>query len=106
MPVEERRALARDLDHLKRYPDDPRNAAIRKQVESLDKKKRAALSSNQVEKAKEALAKGDPDQAVFFPDMAALIEPGHSCRAAHGLGRNAGERAARADVLRARGDPE
>jgi len=26
MPMEERRALARDLDHLKRYPDDPKNA--------------------------------------------------------------------------------
>ena len=39
MAVEERRALARDLDHLKRFPDDPRNAAIRKQVASLDKKK-------------------------------------------------------------------
>ena len=30
MPMEERRALARDLDHLKRYPDDPKNAQVRK----------------------------------------------------------------------------
>jgi hypothetical protein len=75
MPVEERRALARDLDHLKRYPDDPRNAAIRKQVEALDKKKKAALTRKQLEKAKEALEKGEPEKALFFVDMASFIEP-------------------------------
>lgn len=76
MPVEERRALARDLDHLKRYPDDPRNAVIRKQVEALDKKKRAALTRKQMEKAKEALAKGDAEKALFYVEMGSYIEPG------------------------------
>ena len=75
MPVEERRALARDLDHLKRYPDDPRNVAIRKQVESLDKKKRAALTRKQMEKANEALAKGEAEKALFYVEMASFIEP-------------------------------
>jgi hypothetical protein len=45
MPVEERRALARDLDHLKRYPDDPRNVAIRKQVEILDKEEKGRFDA-------------------------------------------------------------
>jgi hypothetical protein len=75
MPVEERRALARDLDHLKRYPDDPRNTAIRKQVEALDKKKKEALTRKQMEKAKEALAKGEPEKALFFAEMASFIDP-------------------------------
>jgi hypothetical protein len=75
MPIEERRALARDLDHLKRFPDDPRNAAIRKQVESLDKKKRAALTRKQMAKADEALAKGEAEKALFYVEMASLIEP-------------------------------
>lgn len=75
MPVEERRALARDLDHLKRYPDDPRNAAIRRQVETLDKKKRAALTRKHMEKAKEALARGDAEKALFYVELASFIEP-------------------------------
>jgi hypothetical protein len=75
MPMEERRALARDLDHLKRFPDDPRNLAIRKQVESLDKKKRAALTRKQMEKANEALAKGEAEKALFYVEMASFIEP-------------------------------
>ncbi len=75
MPVEERRALARDLDHLKRYPDDPRNSVIRKQVEALDKKKRAALTRKQLEKAKEAMSKGDPEKALFYVEMGSLIDP-------------------------------
>ena len=75
MPVEERRALARDLDHLKRYPDDPRNGAIRKQVEALEKKKKAALTRKQMEKAKEALDKGDPEAALFYAEMASFIDP-------------------------------
>jgi len=33
MAIEERRALARHLDHLKRFPNDPRNAEILRQVE-------------------------------------------------------------------------
>lgn len=75
MPVEERRALARDLDHLKRYPDHPRNSVIRKQVEALDKKKKDALTRKQMEKAKEALGKGDPEKALFYVEMASFIDP-------------------------------
>jgi len=75
MPVEERRALARDLDHLKRYPDDPRNSVIRKQVEALDKKKKDALTRKQIEKAKEALGKGDAEKALFYVEMASFIDP-------------------------------
>ena len=75
MPAEERRALARDLDHLKRYPDDPRNNVIRKQVEALDKKKRAALTRKQLEKAKEAMKKGDPEKALFYVEMGSFIDP-------------------------------
>ena len=75
MSVEERRALARDLDHLKRYPDDPRNSVIRKQVEALDKKKKAALTRKQMEKAKEAMNKGDPEKALFYVEMASFIDP-------------------------------
>ena len=66
MSIEERRALARDLDHLKRYPDDPKNAQVRKQVELLDKKKRDVLVGKQLAKAKEALNKGD-DEHCFMP---------------------------------------
>jgi hypothetical protein len=75
MSVEERRALARHLDHLKRFPDDPRNEAIRKQAEALDKKKKNALTRKQIDKAKEALSKGDPEKAAFFIEMASFIDP-------------------------------
>ncbi len=75
MPVEERRALARDLAHLKRFPDDPRNAEIRKQVKALVKKKKDALTRKQVAKADEALGKGEPEKALFFIDMATFIDP-------------------------------
>ncbi|HXV50090.1 MAG TPA: hypothetical protein VEB61_14885, partial [Candidatus Binatia bacterium] len=74
MAPEERRALARNLDHLKRFPDDPRNAAIRKDVESLDKKKKNALARKQIDKAKEALAKGDFERADFYTEMAVLLD--------------------------------
>jgi hypothetical protein len=74
MAPEERRALARNLDHLKRFPDDPRNAAIRKDVESLDKKKKHALARKQIDKAKEALAKGDFERADFYTEMAELLD--------------------------------
>ncbi len=74
MPIEERRALARNLDHLKRFPDDPRNAAIMKEVETLDKKKKSALIRKQIEKAKEALAKGDFDKALFHSDVAGFLD--------------------------------
>jgi hypothetical protein len=75
MPVEERRALARQLDHLKRFPDDPRNEAIRKEVEALDKKKKAALTRKQIARAKEAFDKGDPQTALFYIDVASFIDP-------------------------------
>jgi hypothetical protein len=75
MPAEERRALARDLDHLKRFPDDPRNAAIAKEVASLDKKKKTALLRKQLGKANDALAKGDHERARFHAEMAALLDP-------------------------------
>jgi hypothetical protein len=75
MSVEERRALARHLDHLKRFPDDPRNDAIRKQAEALDKKRKNALTRKQIDRAKEALSKGDPEKAAFFIEMASFIDP-------------------------------
>ncbi|HEX9144061.1 MAG TPA: hypothetical protein VGA09_07300 [Candidatus Binatia bacterium] len=75
MSIQERRALARELDHLKRYPDDPRNAEIQKRVESLDKQKIAALVRKQLDKAKEASKKGDFDKALFFAEMASFLEP-------------------------------
>jgi hypothetical protein len=75
MPAEERRALARDLDHLKRFPDDPRNTAIAKEVASLDKKKKTALLRKQLGKANDALAKGDHERARFHAEMAALLDP-------------------------------
>ena len=75
MPIEERRALARNLDHLKRFPDDPRNAKIMKEVEALDKKKKSALIRKQIDKAKEALSKSDFDRALFHSDVASFLEP-------------------------------
>ena len=75
MAVEERRALARDLEHLKRFPDDPRNAAITKQIEVLDKKKKDALARKQTDKAKDAIAKNDFEKALFHLDMASFIDP-------------------------------
>ena len=85
MAIEERRALARDLEHLKRFPDDPRNVAIRKQVETLDKKKKDALTRKQIDKAKEAFAKNDFDRALFHLEMVAFIDP--ECRDADALRR-------------------
>jgi hypothetical protein len=75
MPIEERRALARNLDHLKRFPDDPRNAKILKEVETLEKKKKSALVRKQLDKAKEALNKSDFDKALFHSDVASFLEP-------------------------------
>ena len=75
MPVEERRALARDLAHLKRYPDDPRNGAILKHVEALDKKKMSLLVRKQLDRAKEATGKGDFERALFHVDMATFLDP-------------------------------
>jgi hypothetical protein len=75
MPIEERRALARNLDHLKRFPDDPRNAKIMKEVETLEKKKKSALIRKQIDKAKDALNKSDFDKALFHSDIASFLDP-------------------------------
>ena len=75
MPMEERRALARDLDHLKRYPEDSKNAQVRKQVEALDKKKRDVLVAKQLAKAKEAANKGDEERALFHAQVALFFDP-------------------------------
>src|SRR4029453_4432899 len=75
MPVEERRALARNLDHLKRFPENPRNATILKEVESVDKKKKSALVAKQMKKAKEALKKSEFERALFHADMALFLDP-------------------------------
>ncbi len=75
MSIEQRRALARELDHLKRYPDDPRNAEIRKRVDALEKDKIAALVRKQLDKANEAIKKGDVDKASFFADLASFLDP-------------------------------
>lgn len=75
MSIEERRALARDLEFLKRYPDDPRSAEIRKRAESLDKKKTATLAQKHLAKANEALAKGEPDRALFYAELASFFDP-------------------------------
>ena len=74
MPVEERRALARDLDHLKRFPNDPRNAEILKQIEALDKKKKAALAAKQIASANESLAKKDFSRALFHAELASFLD--------------------------------
>jgi len=74
MPAEERRALARSLDHLKRFPDDPRNPLIVKDIASLDNKKRNALVRKQIDKANEALAKRDFDGALFHAEMASFLD--------------------------------
>ncbi|HEX6768268.1 MAG TPA: hypothetical protein VF208_02860, partial [Candidatus Binatia bacterium] len=76
MSMEERRALARDLDHLKRHPDDPKNAQVRKQVEALEKKKRDVLVAKQLAKAKEAANKGDVERALFHAQVALFFDPG------------------------------
>ena len=75
MPAEQRRALARDLDHLKRYPDDPRNAEILKRVETLDKDKKGALVKKHLAKADEAFGKGEYEKARFYIELASFLEP-------------------------------
>jgi hypothetical protein len=75
MPIEERRALARDLDHLKRYPDDPRNVETRRRVEALDKKKMTALARKQLAKSAEASNQKDFEKARFHAELAAFFNP-------------------------------
>jgi hypothetical protein len=75
MSIEERRALARDLEHLKRFPDDPRNAEVLKQVQGIEEKKKSVLIKKQLAKGDEALAKGELEKALFYYEMASFIDP-------------------------------
>jgi hypothetical protein len=74
MSVEERRALARHMDHLKRYPNDPRNGKIVKEIEELEKKKTAALIRKQLDHSKQAAQKGDTDKALFYAEIASYLD--------------------------------
>jgi hypothetical protein len=75
MSVEERKALALYLEHLRRHPDDPKKEAIQKQVETLEKKKKNVLVQKQMEKAEEAIGKKELDRALFYYELAAFIDP-------------------------------
>jgi hypothetical protein len=75
MSIEERRALARHLEHLKRFPNDPRNAEILRQVEGIEGKKKNILVKKQLAKGDEALDKGELDSALFYYEMASFIDP-------------------------------
>jgi hypothetical protein len=75
MPIEQRRALVRDMDHLKRYPNDPHRVEIAKQVEELEAKKKNALVKKQLNQAKEAAAKGDLRKALFHAEIAYDLDP-------------------------------
>jgi hypothetical protein len=75
MSIEQRRALVRHLDHTKRFPNDPRNAEIRKQLDKLETTKKNALVKKQINKAEEALGKGELDRASFHAELAAHISP-------------------------------
>ena len=74
MSVEERRALARHMDHLKRYPNNPRNGKIVKEIEELEKKKTAALIRKQLDHSKQAAQKGDTDKALFYAEIASYLD--------------------------------
>ncbi|MBI4488779.1 MAG: hypothetical protein HY694_06805, partial [Deltaproteobacteria bacterium] len=63
------------LEHLKRYPNDPQNGVIQKRVEALEKKKQSVLLQRQIEKAQEAMGKGELNRAAFHYDIAAFIDP-------------------------------
>jgi hypothetical protein len=75
MAIEERRALSRHLDHLKRFPNDPRNAEILRQVEGIEGKKRSVLIKKQLARGDEALGKGELERALFYYEMASFIDP-------------------------------
>ncbi|HSF59331.1 MAG TPA: hypothetical protein VLD83_14760 [Candidatus Binatia bacterium] len=75
MSIEERRALARHLEHLKRFPNDPRNAEILRQVEGIEGKKKNILVKKQLARGDEALGKGEFDRALFYYEMASFIDP-------------------------------
>ena len=75
MAIEERRALARHLDYLKRFPNDPRNAEIRRQVEGIEGKKKSVLVKKQLDRGDEALSKGELERALFYYETASFIDP-------------------------------
>jgi hypothetical protein len=75
MPIEERRALALLNEHLRRYPDDPRNPEVRQRIEDLEKKKRRVLAQKQLDRAEEAIGKKDFDKAEFYYQVAAVLDP-------------------------------
>ena len=75
MAIEERRALARHLDHLKRFPNDPRNAEILRQVEGIEGKKKSVLVKKHLTRGDEALGKGEVEKAMFYYEMASFIDP-------------------------------
>ncbi len=75
MPIEERRALSLYREHLRRYPDYPRNQEIEKRVAELEKKQKRTLIQKEIEKAQEELARGELEGARFHLDVAALIDP-------------------------------
>ncbi|MGH7775375.1 MAG: hypothetical protein ACREQA_24380 [Candidatus Binatia bacterium] len=78
MPIEERKALALYLEHLKRHPDDTKKGEIQKQIEALEKKKKRAVVQKQMDKAEEAMGKGELARAEFHYETAALIDPSSS----------------------------
>jgi hypothetical protein len=75
MAIEERRALSRHLDHLKRFPNDPRNAEILRQVEGIEGKKKSVLVKKQLARGDEALGKGEVERAMFYYETASFIDP-------------------------------
>jgi tetratricopeptide (TPR) repeat protein len=75
MPFEERKALALYLEHVRRYPEDPENERVHKEIEVLEAKKKQALIGKQVEKAEKATEKGELGEAAFHYEVAALIDP-------------------------------
>lgn len=74
MPVEERRALARHLDHLKRYPDDPRNDKIVEEIKELERKRTKALVRKHIEHSSQAVKSGDLHKALFHAEMASYLD--------------------------------
>jgi hypothetical protein len=75
MSPDQRRALARDLDHLKRYPDDPQNAEILKRVGKLEEDKKNALVRKQLSRANDALKKQELETAQFYAELASFLDP-------------------------------
>ena len=73
--VEERRALALYREHLRRYPGSRRREEIENRVAALEKKKKAVLVARAIEKAEEAMGKGELDGAELAYETARLIDP-------------------------------